>query len=379
MRFVKAAAGRVFVKGMPWHLLLGGIALTGVGAAFIRSSHSAELAQKHLLFAGAGCGVFLAVSCFDYRHLASAALPLYATGLVALAVLLVLGVTVNYARRWFDLGFFYVQPSEPMKYILVVALADYFRLRGDRRRFKDLLVPLAMTAMPMLLIALEPDFGTALMLLPLFFAMAFLAGVPVRNLTAVALAGSVLLLGAWLTPGVLENYQRARIIAFIDPASNPESPAAYNAEQATMAISAGGLRGQGWGQGVLTRLGRIPEQYADFIFPVIAEEWGFLRTAALVCLYLLMVAFLAQSARGTREPFGRLLAGGVMTVFAVQGLLHMAVALRMAPITGLTLPLVSYGGSSLVSTFASFGLVASVRMHRSVEFAEDRPLRGATH
>jgi rod shape determining protein RodA len=174
---------------------------------------------------------------------------------------------------------------------------------------------------------------------------------------------------AWCTPGVLKDYQKSRLITFIDPASNPESPAAYNAEQATLAISAGGLAGEGWGQGVLTRLGRIPEQYADFIFAVIAEEWGFVRTAPLVCFYLLLAVLLAGVARATADPFGRLLVGGVLAVFALQSFLHMAISLRMAPITGLTLPLLSYGGSSLVSTFAGFGLVASVRMHRSVEFA----------
>jgi len=369
MGFVQTASGRTFLRDMPWHLLLGATVLSVIGAAFIRSSHSALFAQKHLIFAAAGCVVFLALAFLDYRHLASVAPLLYGAGLAALAALFVLGVTINYARSWFDVGFFSVQPSEPMKYVLVVVLADYFRLRRRVDRLRDLVPPLVLTGVPVGLIMLQPDFGTALVVLPIFFVMAFLAGVPVRNLVTVVLIGCGLFAAAWCTPGVLKDYQKSRLITFIDPASNPESPAAYNAEQATMAISAGGLAGEGWGQGVLTRLGRIPEQYADFIFAVIAEEWGFVRTAPLVCFYLLLAVLLAGVARATADPFGRLLVGGVLAVFALQSFLHMAISLRMAPITGLTLPLLSYGGSSLVSTFAGFGLVASVRMHRSVEFA----------
>jgi rod shape determining protein RodA len=361
------------MEGMPWHLLLLAVLLSGIGAAFIRSSHSALFAQKHLVFAGAGCIVFMALAFLDYRHLSNAAPLLYAAGLGSLAALFVLGVTVNYARSWFDLGFVSVQPAEPMKYVLAIVLADYFGTRRRVDRLRDLLPPLVLAGAPTLLIMAQPDLGTALVMVPVFLGVAFLAGAPVRNLVIVVAAGCVLLVAAWFTPGLLKDYQRSRLLSFVDPARNPDSPAAYNAEQATMAVSAGGLTGQGWGQGVLTHLGRIPEQYADFIFPVIAEEWGFMRTAPLVCLYLLIAVLLARAARATWDPFGRLLIGGVLTIFVVQSLLHIAISLRLAPITGLTLPFVSYGGSSLVSTFAGFGLVASVRVHRSVEFVSDSP------
>lgn len=371
MKSIRAAIGRVSLKRMPWYLPLAAVALTGIGAAFIWSSHSSSLAAKQLIFAGVGCAVFLGVSLFDYRHLTGAALPLYAVGLAALAGLPFLGHTVRGVRRWYDLGLFSVQPSEVMKYLLVVALADYFRLRRRPDRARDLLPPLILTGLPMVVIVVQPDFGTAVILLPVFFAMAFLGGVRVRNLAIVAAVGCGLLVAAWFTPGVLKDYQRDRVVSFIDPASNPESNAVYNARQAIIAISAGGLKGQGWGQGVLNRLGRVPERHTDFIFPVVAEEWGFVRTALTVCLYLLLMLMLAHLARRTREPFGRLLVGGVLTLFAVQSLLHMAISLRLAPITGLTLPLMSYGGSSLVSTYAGLGLVASVRMHRTVLLTAD--------
>jgi rod shape determining protein RodA len=360
---------------MPWHLLLCALALAGIGAAFIYSSHSRWYAQKHLIFAAVGCVAFLALSLFDYRHLTSVAIPLYAAGLLSLAGLFLLGTEINYARRWYDLRLFAVQPSEPMKYILAIALADYFRFRDRLDRLRDLLPPLVLTGLPMMLIVLQPDLGTAMLLLPLFFGVAFLAGVPVRNLAILVAVGVASLLVAWVTPGLLQDYQRDRVMSFIDPAGYGETDAAYNAEQVVMAVSGGGLTGQGWGQGVLTRLHRIPEQYADFIFAVVAEEWGFARTAPLVGLFLVTMGLLAYVARTTREPFGRLLVGGVLILLAVQSILHMAISLRLAPITGLTLPLVSYGGSSLVTTFAGLGLVASVRTHRSVVFAEDEPGR----
>jgi rod shape determining protein RodA len=368
---VSAAVGRASLRHFPWHLFLAMLVLTGVGAAFIYSSHSWQLAQRHLAFAGLGCVAFLALALLDYHHLASLAAPLYALCLASLAGLFVLGISLNYARRWYDLGFFHAQPSEPMKYVLVILLADYYRFRRRPDRASDVLVPLALTGVPLVLVVLQPDMGTAMTFAPVFLVVAYLAGVPLRNLLLLVLAGAVLVLGAWFTPGVMKDYQRSRVISFIDPGADPDSAAAYNAQQATMAVAAGGLGGQGWGQGVLTRLRRIPEQYADFIFAVIAEEWGFARVTALIVLYLGVMVLLALIARGSGDAFGRLLVGGVLTIFAVQTFLHMAVSLRLAPITGLTLPLVSYGGSSLLSVYAGLGMAASVRMHRSTDFGHE--------
>ena len=369
---LRTAVGRVSAGRMPWHLLIIAMALTVVGGAFIYSAESMGMAVRHMVFAGMGCGAFLALSLFDYRHLRSVALPLYVLAVASLAGLFLFGSTLNYARRWYDLGFFHVQPSEPMKYLLVVVLADHLRTRDHLDRLRDLVAPAALTGLPVLLIALEPDLGTALILGSLFFAMTFLAGVPVRNLLLVVAVGCAMLGAAWFTPGVLKDYQRKRLEGFLNPANNLESSAAYNAEQAITAVAAGGLRGQGYGRGVLNQLGRIPESYADFMFPVIAEEWGFVRTAPFTCVYLLLLLLLGRIAWKTREPFGRLIVGGVLALLAVQSFLHMAIALRLAPITGLPLPLVGYGGSSLLSTFGGLGLVSSVCMHRAVVFEPER-------
>jgi rod shape determining protein RodA len=371
---------------MPWHIALLALVLTGIGAAFILSARATaevpeQLAIKHLEFAAIGCVAFAALALLDYRHLGTAAVLLYAAGLLALAGLAFsaltgkpwFGVERNFARRWYDLKFFLLQPSEPMKLVLVVALASYFQLRKGLDRIRDLAVPLALTALPMVLIAAQPDFGTALMLLPTFFVIAFLAGVRLRILALLAVLGCTLAGAAWLSPWPLKDYQRNRVIAFVQPDRVAGTNAAEHTEQVLRAIRAGGLHGEGWGQGVLNQRGMLSERHTDFIFAVIAEEWGFYRTAVVAALYLVLIGALGHATLRTRDPFGRLLAGGVMSVFAVQSLLNMAIAVRLAPITGLTLPLVSYGGSSLVTTFAGLGLVASVRMRRSILWTDEQP------
>ncbi len=364
MNRLRKLTGQLAWRRLPWYLPVVALGMCAIGAAFIWSSHSLLYARKHIVFSGAGLIAFLTVAVFDYRRLSGITLPLYCLGLVALMGLWSpLGLQVSGARRWYDLGFFHVQPSEPMKYLLVLALADHFRFQHRLDRMRDLLLALAMAVVPAALIAAQPDFGSAVLLAPVFFAMAFLAGARMRNLALLVVAGCVLLVGAWFTPGVMQDYQKERVRTFVNPTRNLDSPAAYNARQAMLAINAGGAAGQGWGQGVLNRLRRVPERHTDFIFPVVAEEWGFVRTAPLVGLYMAVTAVLAALAAREADPFGRLIIGGVMALFAGQSLLHMAISLRLAPITGLTLPLMSYGGSSLVSTFAALGLVAGVRMH----------------
>ena len=381
----RRAAGELERQRFPWLLLASALVLNGVGALFIVSAHSAALAVRHLVYGTVGVAVFCALAFFDYRHLRAAIGPLYLAGLLALALLFVFGVEINNARRWYDLGIVHLQPSELMKYVMAAVLADYFAFRRRSDRLRDTLIPLGLTLVPMALIALEPDLGSALLFAPLFACVAFLAGVPLRRLALLALAGVVLLTAAWFMPRFgLRDYQKERIVTFIEglrprqeqtetTPNRPDTPASYNIRQVTLALISGGLWGRGWGRGVLNRLGRIPERHTDFIFPVIAEEWGFFRTSLIVLTYLLVAGLMARIMITTRDSLGRLLVAGVLTVFAVQALLHMAISLRLAPITGLTLPLISYGGSSLVSTYAGFGLVASVVMRKSFIFGPEEP------
>jgi len=373
LNLCRTALGRVQLRRMPWLVLLGALVLTCMGVASIWSSASAALARKQLLFAVVGCVAFFAAALLDYRHLSPLAVPLYALGLLGLAGLPFFGIMVNNSRRWYDLGFFSAQPSEPMKYVLVIVLADYWRFAGRTDRLSGLLIPLCLTLVPMFLIARQPDVGTALVFAPVFIAIALVAGVKLKHMALLALVGVLMVAAAWFAPGVLKDYQKERVISFLYPARDAESSAAYNARQAMAAIAAGGPKGQGWGAGILNRLGRIPERHTDFIFPVIAEEWGFRGTAPIVCVYMIMVCLLAWQASRTWEPFGRLILAGVAALFGFQAFLNIAIALRLAPITGLTLPLISYGGSSLISTYAGLGMAASTYVHENSGFGMGGP------
>jgi len=370
LRALRKSVAGFRLKRVPWALLAGAVLLALIGALFIASAQSTFYARRHVQFLVLGVLVFCAVALFDYRHLASLSPPLYGLGLAMLALLPVLGISVNNARRWYDLGPVRLQPSEPVKYVMIIVLATYFTYTARRDRLRDLVIPLLLTVPPMLLIIGQPDLGSAMLFLPTFLGIAFLACVPMRNLVLLVLVGLLLALGAWFTPGALKDYQKDRVISFIDPERNPTSSASYNTRQATLAVAGGGLAGQGWGEGLLNRLRRVPERHTDFIFPVIAEEWGFARSSAVILLYLLLFVLMARIVNDTDDLFGRLLAGGVLTIFAFQSLLHIAISLRLAPITGLTLPLMSYGGSSLVSTFAGLGLVASVALRGRGAFSE---------
>ena len=376
LSLIRTITGPFELRRLPWVLFTAAILLSLLGALFITSAESFGFARRHLIFLGLGALLFFFAALVDYRHLAGVSVWLYAGGLGALALLPFLGISVNNARRWYSLGPVNVQPSEPMKYVMVLALATYFTYRERLDRLRDLVLPLVLTLLPMFFIVQQPDLGTSLLFMPVFFGVAFLARVPVKNLAILAVAGALVLCAGWFTPGAIKDYQKQRLISFLRPEIAPHSPASYNARQATLAITGGGVTGQGWGSGLLNQLERIPERHTDFIFPVVAEEWGFVRTVPIILFYLLVVLLIAREAWSTPDRFGRLVAGGVMIVVGFQSLLHMAISLRLAPITGLTLPLMSYGGSSLVSTFLGLGVVASIAMRRRLIFPDRRDLPG---
>jgi len=365
LRLLRNLASGFSPRRMPWALLAAAVMLALIGVLFIRSAQpNPSFARRQLQFLGLGIVAFLAVAVFDYRHLASFSTVLYAAGLAALSMLPFLGVDRNYARRWFEIGPVLFQPSEPMKYAVVLVTATYFSYRVRIGRLRDLAIPLVLCLTPMLLILRQPNLGTSLLLLPAFLAVAFLAGVPVRNLAILIVAGALLGGIAWRTP-LIKQYQKERVLAFLFPERTQGTGAQYNAEQATLAITGGGPWGQGWGRGQRTLLRMVPESHTDFIFPVVAEEWGFVRTSAIMAFYVLAGLLMAGIARDAPDKFGALVAGGVMALFCLQALLHMAISLRLAPITGLPLPLLSYGGSSLVTTMAGLGLAASVGARRT--------------
>ena len=365
-------------------LLTAAIAL--VGCAFIRSATLDEpdfavLASKHVMVLLLAAASGLALVLVPYPRLLRRAGLLYAAAFVGLVLLPFLGVVVNGARRWYRLPGFYVQPSEVAKLAVIIALAAYLRFRRAGRAGDALLVPLLITTVPAVLVARQPDLGSALVFVPVMLAMCYAAGVSGRKLLALVAILAAALVASYL---VMHDYQRARIHTWFDHFSWVEGDVdgeeemtralrgyGYQPWQALIAIGSGGMFGFGLEQGPQNRYGFLPYRFDDYIFAVVAEETGLAGACGLIALQGLLVAGLLSIALRTRERFGRLIAVGVAAYFATQTLVHVAVCVWLIPSTGLPLPLVSYGGSSAVVSVWAVCLALNVSAHRQPVLAAD--------
>ncbi|MGE3165318.1 MAG: rod shape-determining protein RodA [Planctomycetota bacterium] len=347
-------------------MLLFFLMLLGVGVLFIHSASTAgevpfpgALARQQLIRIAIGFVFLLLCLRVDYRRLEAFATPLYVFGLVLLIVLIGLKPFRSEASRWFYLPGFALQPSELLKIFTALLLAKVLKPTHEQAP-RPWLRPLLIVLVPTGLIALQPDLGTALVLPPLFFTMSYVAGVSRRRLALIALVGLALMPAGWF---VLHPYQKDRILVFLDP-SHPSLARddGYQIRQSLTAIGSGGVFGCGLYQGTQNRLNYLPEDHNDFIFAIIGEEWGLVGTGAVLGLFLLLYLSALGIAFRTREPFGRLLVIGMTTHLAFQTLVNVAMTMGLAPVTGLPLPFVSYGGSSLLTSIASLGVVLGVGM-----------------
>jgi len=350
-------------------LLLGvAVALTAIGHLFIYSTLGEAGVRSQAAKALLG---FLACFFFakiDYRLLARWAWVIYGGMVLILIGLLVLKDGNAKEDRWIDLGVTRIQPSELMKVAVVLALAEHMRYRNGFRRLRGLLIPYAIVLFPMALIALQPDLGTSLMLPPILLALLFVAGARAWPIVATVGIGVLSLPVAYLLRDwfrVFRVYQLERIIAFFEQ-SNPEvlRRDAYQLYQSLIAYGSGGVTGQGLGRGVQNTLAWLPERQTDFIFSVVGEEWGFIGAAIVVALFVLLVALCLRVALETREPFGRLVATGIAVAFAAQAWQNVAMTMGLSPVTGLPLPFVSFGGSSLVTSWCALGIVLGIAARR---------------
>jgi len=314
-----------------------------------------------------GLGVLGLVVLPDYRALDRWAYRLYAASLVLLVAVLFLAPSINGAQRWFDLGFITLQPSEIAKVSVILALARYLKFRSSQRRAAGLIVPFAIVLVPALLIVKEPDLGTALMLPPILFVMLYVAGARPLHLAL------VIALGAATAPVIyrfaLHDYQRERIVAYFHQ-GDPEymRDEAFHYEKSKRAVAIGGIFGEGLGNGRKD----VPVRSSDFIFACIGEEWGLVGATAVLGLYLLLILFCAELAMRTREPFGRLVVIGVAANIGFQVITNAGMTVGLMPIAGLTLPLISNGGSSLLATLAGIGLILNVALRHVIVLARDR-------
>ena len=354
-----------------WALLSAILAILAIGVLMIYSTtyvavgdggHAGPQVRTQLYAVVLGLIALAVCLSIDYRVLAEHSLLIYAGLIGLLLFVLFKGSTQFGAQRWIDLGPFNLQPSEFGRITLSLILAMYFgENRRGARNTSDLLIGAMFMAVPLLLIAKQPDLGTAVTLVPVFIGIAYLAGLRMRLLAAIAIAAVLIAPIAWQF--ALKDYQKSRIQTFFDPEQDPRG-AGYQTIQARITVGSGGLTGKGFMKGTQGQYKFLPVAHNDFIFSVLAEEQGFIGVLAVLGLYLFVILRSLEAARLAKDRLGAYLVGGIIAGFTFQVLYNVAMSVGLAPVKGITLPLMSYGGSSLIAALAAFGLVLNVRMRR---------------
>jgi rod shape determining protein RodA len=365
--------------GDPWSpwlhvdiaLVLSSIALSIIGALMVYSAtrgndpevYDKSYLNRQLLFLGVGVVAMTVVAYFPYRRIRDWVPAVFWAGMfLLLLVLTPLGVERNGTKAWFEFGSFQLQPSELCKIAYIFMLANYLERFNGRLDIRQLGNALLLAVIPIGLILLETDVGTALVFIAITMGMLLIAGAQTKHIFVLTVIGVLLAALVW-SSGVLQDYQQDRLTSFIDPASS-QTEAAYQQTQAQIAIGSGGLSGQGFGQGQQTRGEFVPEQHTDFIFSVIGEEFGFLGSVIVLALFAIVMWRCMRTARKSPDLLGTLISCGVMTLFAFQMFQSVGMTLGIMPITGIPIPFVSYGGSSAISSFVGIGLVLNVHMRR---------------
>ena len=350
-----------------WFFVLLVAAVAAVGIAMLYSAANGNLqpwASRQAVRFGFGVMVMLTVALIDIRIWLKFAYAFYALSLVLLVMVEVMGFIGMGAQRWIDLGYFNLQPSELMKIALVLALARYFHGLGmeDIGRPTRLLLPILMILLPAALVMRQPDLGTALMLVMAGGGMFFIAGVRHWKFgVVIALALAALPVG-WQ---FLHDYQKQRILTFLDPEADPLG-SGYHIIQSKIALGSGGLSGKGFMQGTQGHLRFLPEMQTDFIFTMLAEEFGMIGGLGLIGLYTLLLVYGFAISMRSYSHFGRLVGMGVTITFFLYVFINIAMVMGLIPVVGVPLPLISYGGTAMMTLLIGFGLLMGVWVHRDV-------------
>lgn len=347
-----------------WALIVAVGAICAMGLAMIYSTTGGASSVYWTQVYALGLGAMALVLCltFDYRSLVDKSHFFYLAMVIALVGVLFFGAVRGGSRRWIDLGAFNLQPSEFAKATLALMLA---KVLGEERRSAltntALALAVVLTLVPFLAIARQPDLGTAVTLLPILLVVAFVAGMPMKYVyTMVVLA---VLAAPIAYKFGLQDYQRERISTFLDPAQDPRG-AGYQQIQARITVGSGGVWGKGYMEGTQGQLRFLPVAHNDFIFSVLAEEQGLVGVLVALGLYLFVIMRALEAARLAKDRLGAYLVLGVLSSFTFQVVYNITMSAGLAPVKGLTLPLMSYGGSSMIATLAGFGLILNVRMRR---------------
>ena len=355
-------------------LLLATLLMSAYGVSMIFSAtvHRQEEAgldpeyylNRQVAYLVAGIIGLLVMTSFDYRHLRAFSPFIYGFTVAALILVLTpLGDVQKGARRWIDFGFFQAQPSEITKMALIVALAAYLSERRGELIARDIAVTVGLLAVPAALVYLEPDLGTMLVLVAVTAMLLLVAGAKFRHfltLGAIAAVGIAVI----LQMGLLKDYQMQRLTSFLDPNPDVQSEA-YNLTQSKIAIGSGGIRGKGLeGENTQTSLDFVPEQHTDFIFTAVGEQLGFVGSAGLLALFAFLIWRAIRIATMSRDLFGTLIAAGVAGLWSFQLFVNVGMTMGIMPITGIPLPFMSYGGSSLITNFVAVGALLNIHMRR---------------
>jgi len=350
-------------KGFDWLLTSSVFGIFLLGLLFLFSStypYTTDYVLKQVVWFFAGLLIYVLIININYRKIVGVSYILYSLTILLLAAVLICGSRRFGAQRWLTIGSFNVQPSEFAKLFITLSLVQYFSTHKASYTLKNIFIPLLMTIAPFILIMLEPDLGTAIMFIPIFFILLYVWGAPLKNLFFMMFSGILLSPFVWF---LLRDYQKERLLVFLNPSIDPLG-AGYTIIQSKIAIGSGGLFGKGWLAGTQNQLNFLTERHTDFIFSVAGEEWGFLGCLVLIALYYIFIKRSLTIAEKTKDPCGRLLAVAVAVMIGIQVVVNLCMTMGFMPVVGLPLPFVSYGGSSLLVNMIALALLESIAIYR---------------
>jgi rod shape determining protein RodA len=358
----------VHIKRLDWIVVGTSIALCAIGLVSLYSSSIAREDfgnfQKQIVFLGIGLCAMLFVSLVDYRLVQNNPyflLTLYLLGVIALFGLFFFAPTIRGIQGWYRIGGISVDPIEFVKLVLALLLAKYFAWRHvELYRFRHILFTGIYVGIPVLLIARQPDLGSASILVMLWIVTLFVAGIKPRHIFIMIMVGTLAMSGIWAFG--LQEYQKNRVVSFLEPELDPLG-IGWSQHQSKIAIGNGGLFGQGLGKGTQTQYGFLSEPQTDFIFAAIAEEFGFAAIVLVFLLFLVLLWRILKIGKDSGNNFTRLFTAGIATIFIAHTFVNVGMNLGLLPIVGLPLPLVSYGGSSLILTYIGLGVLQSIKTH----------------